>query len=140
MAAAIALQTFKPHKEKQGLTKAVSPELRTKKRALTVCSADPHQLVDIAAGLVALSRLWWQACSDSFGRKLQWSVLFKMCALRVSCCLPVHRAPQPRLDSRETGPTRAATRSSSTAATGEHRLTACLTHSLYQQQQQQQPT
>jgi hypothetical protein len=30
------MQTFKPHKEKQGLTKAVSPELRTKKRALTV--------------------------------------------------------------------------------------------------------
>lgn len=34
----LALQTFKPCRERQGLTKAVSPELLTKKRALTVSS------------------------------------------------------------------------------------------------------
>jgi len=34
----LVLQTFKPCREKQGLTKPVSPELLTKKRALTVSS------------------------------------------------------------------------------------------------------
>jgi hypothetical protein len=33
----LCMQTFRPHKEKQGLTVAVSPELLTKRRALTVC-------------------------------------------------------------------------------------------------------
>jgi hypothetical protein len=32
----VPLQTFKPHKEQHGLTKAVSPELMTKRRALLV--------------------------------------------------------------------------------------------------------
>jgi hypothetical protein len=36
----VCMQTFRPHKEKQGLTVAVSPELLTKRRALTV--GDPH--------------------------------------------------------------------------------------------------
>lgn len=42
--ACVPVQTFKPHKEKQHLTLAVSPELLTKKRALTVCSTDAARL------------------------------------------------------------------------------------------------
>lgn len=37
------MQTFRPHKEKQGLTVAVSPELLTKRRALMVCDLHAQQ-------------------------------------------------------------------------------------------------
>lgn len=116
VAFATAPQTFKPHKEKQGLTKPVSPELRTKKRALTVCSAGQRR------DLVMLSQLDNGVAEHGVSGVCCSASKPDMC---FACFLFVAVFRAPRLGSTETGPTPAARPSSTMVATGEQYLTAC---------------
>lgn len=116
------LQTFKPHhRERQGLTKAVSPELQTKKRALTVRdNAGQGQASSSCTSAAALTERRIKpentACPvhSQAPNPSRWLCC---CCVGVYVCVVCRAVP---LQRRSTGPAHAATLSSTTtAAAGE---------------------